>query len=358
MNPLNPSFWSSVSILMMIFLPCTVYGSVDFFVLNGFSTNSSQAVTFETCAYNATNSRLCVITDIYTFGYSTLVSFDTPSTTLYNMTMAAYYTTQPNILLTSAYFEPDYNITSYNVFLVVNVKGFTEIKPGVYDLIPEISGQGGQPVATNTVEFITIDLFYTQNYILPTTANIPSFSFYYGGVMSFTVDSESFEFLFQEFSESYVSGEGYYMYAQPFNLNWIFPDGSIQDINNPEAYCRVGQLLVNVGIGYIYPNGTSVSAAVLLMPPMPTPSPTIVPTMYPTYFLPPSYPVDDNTVDDDTSSTSSGFSSLNNGEKAGVIIVIIFGGIALIISGYLVYRQFFAIEKDSAKDDLIGNQHL
>ncbi len=257
------------------------------------------------------------------------------------MTIAAYYTTQPNILLARSHFELDYNITSYNVFLALVVYGFTEIKPGVYNLIPDIIGRGGQPMETNTVEFMTIDLFYTTSDFVYTTANIPSFAIYQPDGTVNSINSQQYELLFSDVGSFDASGEGYYLYAQPFNLNWIFPNGAIQAINNSEAHCYAGQLLVNAGIGYIYPNGTSVSSAVLLMPPLQTPSPTITPTMYPTVMM-----------DDNTDDSSSGHSNVF------MIIMITFGSVAIILQCYFCYQFNSISKKHTIQDKLIDNQEL
>ena len=48
-------------------LPTMIHGDVGFYAFNAFSANNSLAVTIDTCACNATKSRLCVTTPIYTF---------------------------------------------------------------------------------------------------------------------------------------------------------------------------------------------------------------------------------------------------------------------------------------------------
>ena len=351
--------------LMISFLP-TVYGGIGFYALNGFPSGV-QPVFLDTCAYNATNSRLCVTTNMYTFQNYALVFFETPSTSLYNLTATAYYyyphPTEPsNNTLTSIHIDT-YNITSYNFFLALYVDGITQPTPDQYDFSPALSGFRGPPAQTNAITLMTLNLYYTVNPLSTSVANIPAYYFYnlnddnvYTAPATSDVSLMFLQSSTVEYIPSTMNGDGYYMYTSPFEAGWTFADGTtIQIISGGEVNCYRGQLFLNVAFGYEPPAGFSAASYFeLISPPIIDHPPYPVPSMAPTFSQQPtSLPTQS---DDD--SNSSGFDNLSDGEKAGAIIAIIVAFNILVLLTYLAYRQFCATEKDSTKQDLIGNEYL
>ncbi len=363
--------WSNVlrsfTLWILALLPTMIHGNVGFYALNAFSANNSLAVTIETCAYNATNSRLCVTTPIYTLGSAGIVFFETPSTVLFNLSAIAYYTTQPNDIIATVNINT-YNITEFNFFLVLYVDGFTQPKPGVYGLVPVFQGFSGPPIETKSITLMTLNLFYSAVSSAPAQATIPSYYFYtLDGTMVYSTPAVTTNLLFLQsstvtYTPSTSNGDANYMYDVPFEAGWMFSDGGgEQIIGGGEANCYRGQLFANIGTGHEFPNEASIETFALLRPPLLASPPTFLPTAVPSYsYKPTVYPTQaPSTIAPTDHSKTSSLGNLSSADIAGVSIGIVCGVIILVALIYFVVSKYYGNnKKDTEKTDLVGNERL
>ena len=345
-----------------------VHGSVEFYALNAFSGNNDRSITMETCAYasNSTNSRLCVTTPIFNFGIASNVLFQTPCTSLYNLTATVHYTAQSNVTLATVHIDT-YNITSYNFFLVLYTNGFTESSDGSYEPIAGLAGYTGPPAETNTITLMTLNLFYPNKSSETALATIPAYHIYtLDGTNVYNTANMEISLPFQqtstvEYTPSLLNGDGYYMYDTPFEVGWAFPDGTTITSGGEEANCYRGQLFANIGIGYETPSGAAKASFSLLTPPLVASPPTFLPTAAPSFTHKPTvYPTQaPSTIAPTDHSKTSSLGNLSSADIAGVSIGIVCGVIILVALIYFAFGKYYGNnKKDTEKTDLVGNERL